>query len=115
MRHVWIFAPPIRRISTLRRGLEYAVAIGLATLLIVPVPFMRSLGAAGPDQFTVQLNTVLNNVDLVGNLSNEFWIQNVPVYYASSGTLAFEDNIWNFSSSSFSVCVFFRWRESSAA
>jgi len=60
------------------------------------------LGAAGPDQFTVQLNTVLNNVDLVGNLSNEFWIQNVPVYYASSGTLAFEDNIWNFSSSSFS-------------
>jgi thermopsin len=58
------------------------------------------LGAAGPDQFTVQLNTVLNNVDLVGNLSNEFWIQNVPVYYASTGTLAFEDNIWNFSSPS---------------
>lgn len=56
------------------------------------------LDAAGPDQFTVQLNTVLNNVDLLGNLSNEFWIQNVPVYYASSGTLAFEDNIWNFSS-----------------
>jgi hypothetical protein len=30
MRHVWIFAQPIRRISTLRRGLEYAAAIGLA-------------------------------------------------------------------------------------
>lgn len=59
------------------------------------------LDAAGPDQFTVQLNTVLNNVDLLGNLSNEFWIQNVPVYYASSQTLAFEDNIWNFSSSTF--------------
>lgn len=58
------------------------------------------LGAAGPDQFTVQLNTVLNNVDLDGNLANQFWIQNVPVYYATSGTLAFEDNIWNFSSPS---------------
>jgi hypothetical protein len=27
---MWIFAPRVRRISTLRRGLEYAAAIGLA-------------------------------------------------------------------------------------
>ncbi|HTT73380.1 MAG TPA: thermopsin family protease [Thermoplasmata archaeon] len=59
------------------------------------------LGAAGPDQFTIQANTVLTHVDVWGNDSNQFWIQNVPVYYASEDLLVFEDNIWNFSSPSF--------------
>ncbi|MGC2035709.1 MAG: thermopsin family protease [Thermoplasmata archaeon] len=60
------------------------------------------LGAAGPDQFTIQENTVLTHVDVFGNSSNDdYWIQNVPVYYASSHLLVFEDNIWNFSNPAF--------------
>jgi thermopsin len=59
------------------------------------------LGAAGPDQFTIQENTVLTHVDVLGDLNTDYWIQNVPVYYASTDTLVFEDNIWNFSNPSF--------------
>lgn len=55
------------------------------------------LAAAGPDQFTIQANTVLTHVDVLGSTDTDYWIQNVPVYYASSHTLVFEDNIWNFS------------------
>jgi thermopsin len=55
------------------------------------------LDAAGPDQFTVQANTVLTNVNVLGTTGNQYWIQNVPVYYASEDLLVFEDNIWNFS------------------
>jgi len=55
----------------------------------------------GPDQFTVQLNTVLTNVDLLGDTSNQFWIQNVPFYTESTHQLTLIDNIWNFSSSAF--------------
>jgi thermopsin len=58
------------------------------------------LGAAGPDQFTIQENTVLTHVDVLGALNTDYWIQNVPVYYASSDLLVFEDNIWNFSNPS---------------
>jgi thermopsin len=58
------------------------------------------LDAAGPDQFTIQENTVLTHVDVMGNSSNEYWIQNVPVYYQREHLLVFEDNIWNFSSPS---------------
>ncbi|MGA7923170.1 MAG: thermopsin family protease [Thermoplasmata archaeon] len=55
------------------------------------------LAAAGPDQFTIQENTVLTHVDVFGSTDTDYWIQNVPVYYASTHTLVFEDNIWNFS------------------
>ncbi len=59
------------------------------------------LDAAGPDQFTIQENTVLTNVNVLGSTGNQYWIQNVPVYYASEDLLVFEDNIWNFSNPSF--------------
>jgi thermopsin len=59
------------------------------------------LDAAGPDQFTIQENTVLTHVDVLGDLATDYWIQNVPVYYADSHTLVFEDNIWNFSNPGF--------------
>jgi thermopsin len=59
------------------------------------------LAAAGPDQFTIQANTVLTHVDVLNSINTDYWIQNVPVYYASSHTLVFEDNIWNFSNPSF--------------
>ncbi|MGD0588055.1 MAG: thermopsin family protease [Thermoplasmata archaeon] len=59
------------------------------------------LGAAGPDQFTIQENTVLNDVNVLGNTATDYWIQNVPVYYDTTHTLVFEDNIWNFSNPSF--------------
>ncbi len=54
--------------------------------------------SSAPDEFTMQLNTVGTNIDLFGNESYQFWLQNVPIYAAGSQTLSFEDNIWNFSS-----------------
>ncbi|MCI4319270.1 MAG: thermopsin family protease [Thermoplasmata archaeon] len=59
-------------------------------------PFL--LSSTSPDYFTLQLNTVATNVDVLGNTSGQYWIQNVPVYQASTGVLYIEDNIWNFSS-----------------
>ncbi len=55
------------------------------------------LASSSPDIFTMQLNTVATNVDVLGT-PGEYWIQNVPIYEADSQTLAIEDNIWNFSS-----------------
>jgi thermopsin len=55
------------------------------------------LASSSPDIFTMQLNTVLTHVTVLGNTSGQYWIQNVPVYYAASHTLTIEDNIWNFS------------------
>jgi thermopsin len=52
--------------------------------------------SSSPDWFTVQLNTVATHVDVLNNTSGTFWIQNVPVYQASTQTLSFENNIWNF-------------------
>jgi thermopsin len=57
--------------------------------------------SSAPDVFTLQLNTVGVNVDLFGNTTYQFWLQNVPIYAAGTQTLSFEDNIWNFSSPSF--------------
>ena len=54
--------------------------------------------SSAPDEFTMQLNTVGTNVDIFGNDSYQFWLQNVPIYATSTQTLSFEDNIWNFSS-----------------
>ncbi|MGA8275888.1 MAG: thermopsin family protease [Thermoplasmata archaeon] len=54
--------------------------------------------SSDPDGFTMQLNTVLTHTDVLGSASYQYWIQNVPVYNPVTSTLAFEDNIWNFSS-----------------
>lgn len=54
------------------------------------------LASTSPDIFTMQLNTVLTHVTVLGNTSGSFWIQNVPIYFAASHTLGIEDNIWNF-------------------
>ncbi|MCI4343515.1 MAG: thermopsin [Thermoplasmata archaeon] len=59
------------------------------------------LDGNGPDSVSIQLNTVLTNVDLFGNTSNQFWIQNVPVYIPHLDQLSIVDNIWNFSSPAF--------------
>jgi thermopsin len=67
---------------------------GAATINEVDPLYVTS---SAPDEFTVQLNTVLTNVQLFTNTSYNFWIQNVPVYSAYTQTLSFEDNIWNFS------------------
>lgn len=55
------------------------------------------LASSSPDIFTLQLNTVLTHVTVLGNTSGQYWIQNVPIYFASSHILGIEDNIWNFS------------------
>ena len=68
---------------------------GAATLNAVNPLYVTS---SAPDEFTIQLNTVLTNVDVLGDTNYDYWIQNVPVYAADSGTLSFENNIWNFSS-----------------
>ncbi|MGD0250764.1 MAG: thermopsin family protease, partial [Thermoplasmata archaeon] len=68
---------------------------GAATLNAVDPLYVTS---SAPDEFTIQLNTVLNHVDILNNTNYDFWIQNVPVYAAGSHTLSFENNIWNFSS-----------------
>jgi len=68
---------------------------GSATLNAVDPLYVTS---SAPDEFTIQLNTVLNHVDILGNTNYNYWIQNVPFYAAGSQTLSFENNIWNFSS-----------------
>lgn len=50
--------------------------------------------------YSVQLNTVLNNVTLNGNSSYVFWTQNVALYSAESHTLTLIDNVWNFTGNS---------------
>ena len=57
----------------------------------------------GPTSVTVQLNAVLDNVALFGNSSYAFWTQNVMFYSTRTHTLEFLDNLWNFSSSSFTL------------
>jgi thermopsin len=61
------------------------------------------LDGFGPDSVSMQLNTVLTNVDLFGNTQNQFWVQNVPVYVESTHKLYIVDNIWNFSSPAFDL------------
>ena len=57
----------------------------------------------GPTSVTIQLNAVLDNVALFGNSSYAFWTQNVMFYSARTHTLEFLDNLWNFSSPSFTL------------
>lgn len=67
---------------------------GAATLNSVDPLYLAS---SSPDIFTMQLNTVLTHVNVQNNSSGVYWIQNVPIYFASTHTLGIEDNIWNFS------------------
>ena len=57
----------------------------------------------GPTSVTIQLNAVLDNVALFGNPNYAFWTQNVMFYSARTHELEFLDNLWNFSSSSFTL------------
>jgi thermopsin len=60
------------------------------------------LDNGAPDYLGAQLNTVMANTTVQGNTTNSFWIQNVISYSTLSHSLTFIDNIWNFSSPSFS-------------
>ena len=51
----------------------------------------------GPDTFGVQLNAVATNITLFGTPGYQFWTQDFFTYTASSHTLSFGDNVWNFS------------------
>ena len=50
------------------------------------------------NSFSIQLNSVLNNVTLLDHNGYQFWAQNVVDYSTSTHQLTFIDNIWNFSS-----------------
>ncbi len=60
---------------------------------------MNGLSAdiSGPDEYGVQLNAVLNNVQIQGVSGYQFWTQNVIEYSPYSSSLFFVSNIWNFS------------------
>ncbi|KAA8921873.1 thermopsin, partial [Thermoplasma sp.] len=55
----------------------------------------------GPHSVTIQLNSVLTNVSILGNSSYSFWTQNVVFYSARTHQLTLIDNVWNFSSPEF--------------
>ncbi|MCY0852058.1 MAG: thermopsin, partial [Thermoplasma acidophilum] len=57
----------------------------------------------GPHSVTIQLNSVLTNVSILGNSSYSFWTQNVVFYSARTHQLTFIDNVWNFSSPAFNM------------
>jgi thermopsin len=54
--------------------------------------------SSAPDEFTMQLNTVLVHTDILGDPVYQYWIQNVPFYSPTQHVLSLENNIWNFSS-----------------
>ena len=85
-----------QRGSTNVGTISYTNSVKASVTLNSVDPFY--LASTSPDYFTLQLNTVLTDVTVQGNSSGQYWIQNVPVYQASTQTLYFEDNIWNFSS-----------------
>ena len=57
-----------------------------------------SMDISGPDEYGVQLNSVLQNVTLFGTTGYQFWTQNVIEYSTYSHQIFFVSNIWNFSS-----------------
>ena len=57
----------------------------------------------GPNSVTFQLNAVLDNVALFGLSNYSFWTQNVVFYSARTQSLELLDNLWNFSSPSFTL------------
>jgi len=56
-----------------------------------------SADISGPDEYGVQLNAVLNNVQILGKPGYEYWTQNVVEYSTFSHRLYFVSNVWNFS------------------
>lgn len=64
-------------------------------------PYYPMNGASGT--VSLQMNTVLNGVTILGNGGNVFWAQNVALYTPSTGIVELIDNIWNFSSPSMSM------------
>ena len=58
------------------------------------------MGSDAPHSFSIQLNSVLNNVTLFGVTGYQYWTQNVVDYSSMTGQLTFVDNIWNFTSPS---------------
>lgn len=57
--------------------------------------------SAGPDEYSIQLNTVASNVTLFANSSYQMWTQNVVYYYQSTHSLHLLDAIVNFTNSDF--------------
>ena len=57
-----------------------------------------NLGDNAPQSVSMQLNSVLNNVALLGNDSYNMWTQNVIFLSPRTNTIEFLDNVWNFSS-----------------
>jgi thermopsin len=57
--------------------------------------------SAGPDEYSIQLNTIASNVTLFGNSSYQMWTQNVVYYYQSTHSLHLLDAIVNFTSVDF--------------
>ncbi|MGP6240303.1 thermopsin family protease [Cuniculiplasma sp. SKW4] len=55
-----------------------------------------NLADDAPQTVTFQLNSILNNVNLFGNGTYNFWTQNVVDYSARTHQLTFVLNIWNF-------------------
>jgi thermopsin len=64
---------------------------------------------SGPDEYGVQLNSVLNNVTLFGTTGYQFWTQNVVEYSDFSHQLFFVSNIWNFSGPSFDANTLYQY------
>ncbi len=58
------------------------------------------MGSDAPHSFSIQLNSVLNNVTLFGVTGYQYWTQNVVDYSSMTGHRTLGDNIWNFSSPS---------------
>ena len=59
------------------------------------------LNSAGPDEYSIQLNTIASNVTLLGNAGYQMWTQNVVYYYQSTHSLHLLDAIVNFTSVDF--------------
>jgi len=55
--------------------------------------------SSSPHSFSMQLNSVLNNVTVKGVSSNVYWTQNVAFYSTRTHQLTLIDNVWNFTSS----------------
>jgi thermopsin len=68
-----------------------AAHVNLSTLQTI------NLADDSPQTVTFQLNSVLNNVNLFGNGTYNFWTQNVVDYSARTHQVSFVLNMWNFS------------------
>ncbi len=67
-----------------------------------------SADISGPDEYGVQLNAVLNNVQILGVPGYQFWTQNVVEYSTYSDSLFFVSNIWNFSGGPLAANTFYQ-------